>query len=78
MSNMSDPSEAFVYDYLYDLIAFRGSIATATIFVLMFVLIVARDALGLIRWGIPPRDGDDGNGRTTSAVCQITPDHSGH
>ena len=44
----------------------------------MFFFVIARDALGLIRWGIPPPDREDGENGHKSAECQMTPDHSGH
>jgi hypothetical protein len=70
--------DAFVYENLYNIIAFRGAIATAITFVLMLAFVLARDAFGLIKWGMPPRDREDGVDRGTSSGCEMSPDHSGH
>ena len=76
MQNITDKHGTFVFDQLYGIIAFRGSVATAIIFSMMVAFIIARDALGIVRWGMPPREVDSDIG--ASSNCQYTPDHSGH
>jgi hypothetical protein len=76
MQNMTKNSDAFAFEQLYSIIAFRGGVATAIITVIMLAFIIARDALGLVRWGMPPNEiGTDSNG---SAACEYSPDPSGH
>ncbi len=77
-NNGTKVHDAFVYEQLYNIIVFRGAIATGITFVIMLAFVLARDAFGLIKWGIPPRDRDDGVDRGTTIGCEISPDHSGH